>query len=335
MESEPRKSNGTFQLAIPHPDPLFADEGCSCTIVNRFWKHVRKTGYCWNWVGGVDAAGTGVIGRGGKGSGNIKARRVSWLIHFRVPANRRIWVTCGNPVCVNPAHFKIGYGAPMPELLPDNQIIQPAVFEEADYSAQDPGLPAGFSRTFMKRFLAKIDRTSSPYGCWLWIRGKNQDGYGSIGRGRNQKSNAIGAHVASWLIYKGPIPKGLVVCHNCPGGDNPACCNPDHLFLGPPKANTHDAIGKAERNGKIHWRSNLSPDDRSNIIKDFAAGNGTKAEIARRYRTSKSAVGRILNHHGFRAYFKYSVSGVVDLTTHTGNMNCQTIYTQWPTNLLT
>jgi len=45
-------------------------------------------------------------------------------------------------------------------------------------------------------------------------------------------------------VFKGPIPDGMLVCHNCPGGDNPACWNPEHLWAGSPKENIVDASKK-------------------------------------------------------------------------------------------
>ena len=52
------------------------------------------------------------------------------------------------------------------------------------------------------------------------------------------------AHRLSWEFANGPIPQGLEVCHNCPGGDNPHCVRPDHLFLGTQAENTHDMVKK-------------------------------------------------------------------------------------------
>lgn len=49
------------------------------------------------------------------------------------------------------------------------------------------------------------------------------------------------AHRKSYEIFKGEIPKGFFVCHKC---DVPACCNPDHLFVGTPKDNVQDGILK-------------------------------------------------------------------------------------------
>jgi hypothetical protein len=41
----------------------------------------------------------------------------------------------------------------------------------------------------------------------------------------------------------------MFVCHNCPGGDNPACVNPAHLFLGTRNDNIRDAQVK----GMLAW----------------------------------------------------------------------------------
>lgn len=70
-------------------------------------------------------------------------------------------------------------------------------------------------------------------GCWEWKGAKTKAGYGWF-------SAKIASRI-SWEIYRGKIPKDMLVCHKC---DNPPCVNPDHLFLGTHKDNTLDMIKK-------------------------------------------------------------------------------------------
>lgn len=76
-------------------------------------------------------------------------------------------------------------------------------------------------------------------GCWLFTGCiiKNS-GYGQIGDGARGR---LLAHRASYALFNGPIPEGLMVLHSC---DVRACIKPTHLFVGTGKDNMQDAMRK-------------------------------------------------------------------------------------------
>ena len=81
-------------------------------------------------------------------------------------------------------------------------------------------------------------------GCRIWVGSKTVGRYGRLVKKGNR-------YLASWLAYerfKGPVPKGLEVCHSC---DNPPCVNPDHLFVGTQKDNALDRQAKGRGNHEI------------------------------------------------------------------------------------
>lgn len=100
-------------------------------------------------------------------------------------------------------------------------------------------IPKPRTQTFWKR----VSQPSID-ACWEWQGGKTEDGYGKTGyKGKNEL-----AHRLAWELTYGAIPKNMNVCHNCPDGDNPACCNPAHLFLGTQGDNVRDMFGKGRGN---------------------------------------------------------------------------------------
>lgn len=173
-----------------------------------------------------------------------------------------------------------------------------------------------------KRFWGKVVK-GGPNECWLWTAGCYGIGYGCFAPTRTRK---FGAHQVSWFLHNGPIPEGLCVLHNCPGGDNPACVNPQHLWLGTRIDNNLDRDAKGrlatgDRHGtKTHpervargerHRSYTHPEsvqrgeqcswatlteaDVLEIRSLRARKECTQRELARRYNLSESQIHRIIH----------------------------------------
>lgn len=94
----------------------------------------------------------------------------------------------------------------------------------------------GWPDSVRTRFEKKYQR-SEKTGCWLWTGASGGRGYGAFSLGGRSHT----ASRVSWMLYRGEIPEGLIVCHKC---DVPLCVNPDHLFLGTDKDNTDDCRSK-------------------------------------------------------------------------------------------
>lgn len=151
-----------------------------------------------------------------------------------------------------------------------------------------------------ERFWSKVKKSSDPNGCWLWT--------GAIvtGRGYGQFESPYAgasryAHRVAWEITHGPIPNGLAVCHNCPGGDNPRCVRPDHMFLGTSRQNTHDArqkgmLPRGEQNGS----AKLTEADVVEIRRRYAAGEMNQPQLARHYGVAKSQIWNVIARKTWR-----------------------------------
>lgn len=97
-------------------------------------------------------------------------------------------------------------------------------------------------RTLMPdRFWAKVDKTD---GCWEWTGGTVRGGYGKIGKPGG--GGHVLAHRYSAMLHFGMFDTRLLVLHHC---DNPACVNPDHLYLGDHQQNADDKMRRGRHTG--------------------------------------------------------------------------------------
>jgi len=98
----------------------------------------------------------------------------------------------------------------------------------------------GRPQNTIEDFFDKINKTDT---CWLWNSYVDKDGYGKFRF--NKKDHR--AHRFSYILYKGIIPKDLCICHFC---DQPACVNPNHLWVGTKKENNQDRALKNRSNNQ-------------------------------------------------------------------------------------
>lgn len=141
-----------------------------------------------------------------------------------------------------------------------------------------------------ERFFHYVDKR--PGGCWIWTASTFGEGrYGAFGIARK----TICAHVYSYIIHKGPVPRGMFVCHTC---DNPPCVNPDHLFLGTIQDNTKDMINKGRfrvASGDTHYKTKIKEADLPKIFE--MAKSMSQTAIAQHFGVYPSHICRILSGH--------------------------------------
>jgi hypothetical protein len=108
-----------------------------------------------------------------------------------------------------------------------------------------------------ERFWSKVDRSGGADACWEWQGSTNgKTGYGKV----VIRGTTLYTHRVAFAMAHGD-PQGKEVCHNCPGGDNPRCCNPDHLWPGTHAENSADMVQKGRSaSGEAHSQAKLAAD---------------------------------------------------------------------------
>ena len=137
--------------------------------------------------------------------------------------------------------------------------------------------------TLRERFLTKVCPDASS-GCWLWQGEVRPDGYGVT----SLDGRELRAHRVAWMLFRGEIAPGVVVCHKC---DVRACVNPEHLFLGTVADNSQDMLNKGRSSrGERHHSAKLTEDQVSRIKTMLAEGRLYISEIAREFGVTPSTI---------------------------------------------
>lgn len=130
--------------------------------------------------------------------------------------------------------------------------------------------------TLEERLLNKREITDE--GCWLWTGQTKEKGYGAITfNGRKAR-----VHRIAYELWVGEIPGGLMVLHRC---DVRNCFNPEHLFVGTAKDNTHDMLAKGRGRGTHGPHGKLTEAKVREIKKRLAEG-ARQIDLAAEYEVS-------------------------------------------------
>lgn len=146
-----------------------------------------------------------------------------------------------------------------------------------------------------EQFWRKVDKETTPSGCWPWTGAINRYGYGKV----EWKYRSSTSHRVAWELTYGVIPVGLCVCHAC---DNPICCRPDHLWLGTNADNVADreakgrgwkSMGELDGMAKLTWKE-------ADYIREQVANGQTQRCLAVKFRVSPATICMIVGNKAWR-----------------------------------
>ena len=140
--------------------------------------------------------------------------------------------------------------------------------------------------------------------CWLWKTNSSSNSrYGKFSYTLYGVAIEKGAHVFSYMLHIGKVPRGKFVCHTC---DVPKCVNPKHLFLGDALSNMQDKVAKGRHKygfGESSGNNKLSDAD----VLEIYRMNGMHVSIdriAKRFNISFGSVRRILRGETWKHLFR-------------------------------
>jgi len=140
-------------------------------------------------------------------------------------------------------------------------------------------------------------RSIDDSGCWNWTASRDKQGYGHIANVRipSTTRETFSVHrLVAHLVHGLDIhSRNTYACHHC---DNPACFNPEHIYVGTPKQNALDCKARGrerhQRGEENGGGGKLKATDIPTIRQRLAAGE-TQQAIGADYGVDYSMIGRI------------------------------------------
>lgn len=132
-------------------------------------------------------------------------------------------------------------------------------------------------------------------GCLIWPYAKisnksKNNSYGSIWDPQTKRTLLV--HRVSMEIHlRRKLSQDEKVLHKCPV-PNPACINPDHLYIGDQKDNMKD---RTKHGNNPKGFSHTSPEERELIKSLYFEQNYSKSKIARFTKRSRETINKVLN----------------------------------------
>lgn len=144
-------------------------------------------------------------------------------------------------------------------------------------------------------FWQKVDRSGGPNACWPWTYYTSSTGYGIVG----YQYKTLRTHRLAYQLTHGEITSDVHVLHRC---DNPACCNPKHLFAGDQTANNIDMTKKGRQYKRLTpkqvaevRRLYQTPVTRDWGFTKTSARRWTQKALAQKFGVSRPLISLIVN----------------------------------------